>query len=97
MSVETNYDNWKQRNGERWKNHGKLEVDYQLTVPRGAILNEIETVNGSVEASNFTNITRISAVNGTVKASNIRGTAKLSTVNGEVLADFAPLAKPLMP
>jgi hypothetical protein len=88
LNVETNYDNWKQRNGERWKNHGKLEVDYQLMVPRGAILNEIETVNGTVEVSNFTNITRISAVNGTVKATNIRGTAKLCTVNGEVLADF---------
>lgn len=88
LEVETNYDKWKTRNGGRWGNHGKLEVDYQLMVPRGAILNEIETVNGSVEVSNFTNIVRISAVNGTVKAINIRGTAKLSTVNGEVLADF---------
>ncbi len=87
FSVETNYENWKRNNGG-WKNHGKLEVDYELMVPRGAVLNEIETVNGSVEASNFTNITRISAVNGTVRATNIRGTAKLSTVNGEVVADF---------
>lgn len=88
LDVETNYEKWKTRNGGRWGNHGKLEVDYQLMVPRGAILNEIETVNGAVEVSNFTNIVRISAVNGTVKAVNIRGTAKLSTVNGEVLADF---------
>lgn len=88
LEVETNYDKWKTRNGGRWGNHGKLEVDYQLMVPRGAVLNEIETVNGSVEISNFTNIVRISAVNGTVKATNLRGTAKLSTVNGEVVADF---------
>lgn len=88
LEIETNYDKWKTRNGGRWGNHGKLEVEYQLMVPRGAILNEIETVNGSVEVSNFTNIVRISAVNGTVKATNIRGTAKLSTVNGEVIADF---------
>lgn len=88
LDIETNYDKWKTRNGGRWGNHGKLEVEYQLMVPRGAILNEIETVNGSVEVSNFTNIVRISAVNGTVKAINIRGTAKLSTVNGEVIADF---------
>ena len=57
-------------------------------VPRGAMLNEIETVNGSVTVSNFTNIIKISAVNGSVKATNIRGTASLSTVNGEVIADF---------
>lgn len=88
FSVETNYDSWKTRGGERWKNNGKLEVDYQLMVPRGAVLNEIETVNGSVEVSNFTNTVRMSAVNGQVKAVNIRGTARLSTVNGEVLADF---------
>lgn len=88
LDIETNYDKWKTRNGERWKNYGKLEVDYQLMVPRGAVLDEIETVNGSVEVSNFTNITKLSAVNGTVKATNIRGTAKLSTVNGEVLADL---------
>jgi DUF4097 and DUF4098 domain-containing protein YvlB len=85
FSVETDYGNYKNRG---WKNHGKLEVDYQLMVPRGAVLDEIETVNGSVEASNFANITRVSAVNGAVKATNIRGTAKLCTVNGEVFADF---------
>lgn len=88
FSVETNYDSWKARGGERWKNNGKLEVDYQLMVPRGAVLNEIETVNGSVEVSNFTNTVRMSAVNGPVKAMNIRGSAKISTVNGDVLADF---------
>lgn len=87
--AETNYDNFKTRgNSEGWKNNGKLSVEFKLSVPRGAILNEIETVNGSVNVSNFVNITRASAVNGAVIAENIRGTAKLSTVNGEVKADF---------
>jgi DUF4097 and DUF4098 domain-containing protein YvlB len=88
LSVETNYDNWKTRNGDRWRNGDKLQVDYELTVPRGAALNEIETVNGSVTVADFSNLTRISAVNGNVKATNLRGTANLSTVNGEVFADF---------
>lgn len=89
FSVETDYGNWKTGgNRDRWRNGGKLNVDFRLTVPRGAVLNEIETVNGSVAVSNFTNITRVSAVNGSVNASNLRGTAKLSTVNGEVTADF---------
>ncbi len=88
FSVETDYGNGKSRNGDRWKNGGKLQVDYHLMVPRGAFLNEIETVNGSVTVSNFVNFTKISAVNGTVNAANLRGTANLSTVNGEVIADF---------
>ena len=88
FSVETDYGNWKSRNGDRWKNGGKLQVDYHLMIPRGAFLNEIETVNGSVTVSNFVNFTKISAVNGTVNAANLRGTANLSTVNGEVIADF---------
>lgn len=86
--AEANYDNWKSSNGERWRNGGRLNVEFKLWVPRGATLNEIETVNGSVTVSNFTNTTRASAVNGSVTATNIRGTAKLSTVNGAVKADF---------
>jgi DUF4097 and DUF4098 domain-containing protein YvlB len=91
FSVESDYDNLKARNSDQWRNDGKLVVEYRLMVPRGAVLNEIETVNGSVTVSNFTNVTRVSAVNGSVKASNIRGTARLSTVNGEVNADFDKL------
>ena len=88
FSVETDYGNWKRKsNGDRWK-HGRLEVEFRLSVPRTALLNEVETVNGSVTVSNFANLTKISAVNGNVSASNLRGTANLSTVNGEVVADF---------
>jgi hypothetical protein len=87
IDIDTDYDNWKTRDGRNW-NTGKLTVDYHLIVPRTAFLNEVETVNGSVTVSNFTNFTKISAVNGAVKASNLRGAANLSTVNGEVAADF---------
>jgi hypothetical protein len=90
ISIDTDYDNWKRdnNNDHGWKFSGKLEVAFKLTVPRGAMLNEIETVNGSVDVADFTNYTKVSAVNGSVNARNIRGTARLSTVNGEVHADF---------
>ncbi len=88
LTIETDYDNWKSRSGEHWKQTGKLQVEFRLMIPRTAFLNEIETVNGSVTASNFTNLTKISAVNGSVIATNLRGTTNLSTVNGEVTADF---------
>ena len=90
FSVETDYDKW--RNRSDWgRNNHKLEVQFHLTVPRGAVLDEVETVNGSVTVANFSNYTKISAVNGNVKATNLRGTANLSTVNGEVAADFDSL------
>lgn len=89
FSVETDYGSWKRNDGV-WKNRnsGKLEVQYRLQVPRGAVLDEVETVNGSVTISNMTNSTKASAVNGNVKATNLRGTARISTVNGTTEADF---------
>ncbi|MEO6333521.1 MAG: DUF4097 family beta strand repeat-containing protein, partial [Pyrinomonadaceae bacterium] len=88
FSVDAVYKSWKW-NDKRNENHNrKLVVEFRLFVPRAAVLNEIETVNGSVTVSNFTNITKISAVNGSVNATNLRGAANLSTVNGQVIADF---------
>lgn len=74
-----------------WKNVGRNEVQFKLSVPRTAVLDEIETVNGSVSLSGFTNVTKVSTVNGNVTASNLRGSASLETVNGQVKADFDQL------
>lgn len=89
FSVETNYDNWKNRGN--WNRGSKLNVEYRLSVPKNAVLDEIETVNGSVSITNSNNLTKASTVNGTVTATNLRGTANLSTVNGTVVADFDQL------
>ena len=88
ISVEADYDTWKRDRDKTWKNNRKLEVQFRLQVPRTAVLNEIETVNGSVTVGNFVSMTKVSAVNGNVTATNLRGAANLSTVNGEVMADF---------
>ena len=87
FSVEAEYRGLKWSD-KRENRHRKLEVEFRLSVPRAAVLNEIETVNGSVTVSNFTNVTKVSAVNGSVSAMNLRGAASLSTVNGQVVADF---------
>lgn len=92
LNVETNYDNWKRDGGNRgWKNYNKRTVEYRLTVPKNAVLDEIETVNGSVNITNSNNLTKASTVNGQVTATNLRGTAELSTVNGTVEANFDQL------
>ncbi len=87
FSVDAEYKQWNWQDRKE-KGRYNIQVQFKLSVPRTAVLNEIETVNGSVVAANFTNMTKISAVNGTVNASNLRGTADLSTVNGTVTADF---------
>jgi DUF4097 and DUF4098 domain-containing protein YvlB len=91
FSVEADFQWRKNTSDNRWRNGGKLNVEFRLMAPRGAVLNEIETVNGSVNIANFTNSTRVSAVNGSVTATNLRGTARLETVNGSVNADFERL------
>jgi DUF4097 and DUF4098 domain-containing protein YvlB len=95
FSVESDYGDdrgWKTDSDRRWRNNDRVTVEYELTVPLGAMLNEIETVNGSVTVNDFSNMIKVSAVNGAVRAGNLRGTADLSTVNGEVIADFDRLA-----
>jgi uncharacterized protein involved in tellurium resistance len=87
--AEAKYDDV--RNKETRNKWSRLNVDFKLMVPRGAILDQIGTVNGSVSASNFTNRTKLGSVNGSVTGTNLRGSAQLETVNGEVLADFDAL------
>lgn len=91
FSVEADYREWKWNDKSDKQRNRKIEVEFKLSVPRTAMLNEVETVNGSVTVSNFVNYTKISAVNGHVNAGNLRGTASLSTVNGQVTADFDQL------
>jgi len=92
FKVETDYSAWKKEDGT-WKNKtAKLEVQYKLSVPRTAILDQIGTVNGTVTISNMTGGTTASAVNGNVKVSNLRGNSELSTVNGVTEAEFESLA-----
>ncbi len=93
FSVKADYKSWNWSDRRNENRSRRLEVQFHLWVPRTAVLNEIETVNGSVSVSNFTNFTKISAVNGNVTAANLRGAASLSTVNGEVSADFDQLEK----
>lgn len=90
LKIETEYDSWKNRAEGMWKNR-KLEVQYRLWVPRTAVLDEIETVNGSINVSNMTNLTKISTVNGEIRAINLRGTTSIETVNGTVNAEFESL------
>lgn len=91
LQIETEYQNENNRNGWRG-NDGyhcrESKVDYKLTVPRAAQLDEIETVNGGVTLNGVSDYAKVSTVNGRIAASNLSGTLNLSSVNGTLNIDF---------
>jgi len=64
-------------------------VDYTLSVPRGARLDSVELVSGSLEISGITGDVRASTVSGRFKVTGLAGEAKLSTVSATLEAAFA--------
>jgi DUF4097 and DUF4098 domain-containing protein YvlB len=81
ISIKTKYPE---------NNHRRdaASVDYTLTVPKGAQLDQVSTVNGAVEVQGISGPVRASSVNGTVKGRRLEGEVNLSTVNGRVEAEF---------
>ena len=67
-------------------------VEYTLSVPRTARLDEIKLVNGALDISGVGGEVRASCVNGHLRARDLQGRAELSTVNGRLEAQFAQLS-----
>jgi DUF4097 and DUF4098 domain-containing protein YvlB len=76
-----------------WGSHNNpAEVEYTLTVPRTARLDEIKLINGSLDVSGTKGEVRASCINGRLEARNLSGRAELSTINGRLDARFDELA-----
>ncbi len=65
-----------------------VSVEYRITVPRGAKLEEISLINGNLSIHGLTGPVRASSVNGGIRAEKLGGRADLSTINGKLEADF---------
>ena len=75
-----------------YSNHSNSnEVTYDITVPRGTMLNAIETVNGNVDISGVSGKVVAESVNGNLDIEGLEGDCGLSTVNGSIDASFAKL------
>ena len=91
VSIRTRYPdhdhnfNWGSRNNP-------AGVEYTLTVPRGARLDEIKLINGSLDVNGVTGEVRASCINGKLEAHNLAGRADLSTINGHLDARFDQLS-----
>ena len=91
VSIRTRYPNHDQ--SWNWGSHNNpASVEYTLTVPRGARLDEIKLINGSLDITAVAGEVRASCINGRLEARNLSGRASLSTINGRLDARFDQLA-----
>ena len=92
IRIKTEYpdENQNFRSGEGRYDNPAI-VEYILTVPRQAMLESIELVNGSLDIDGVEGNVRASSINGRLTARSLAGEAKLSTVNGQLHATFTKL------
>jgi hypothetical protein len=79
IHVSTQYDIFSRNSGR---------VDYTIKVPSGAILEDIELVNGNVKVTGVTGYLSLGTVNGSITASGMTGNAWVETVNGNLDLSF---------
>ncbi|HEX8502043.1 MAG TPA: DUF4097 family beta strand repeat-containing protein [Pyrinomonadaceae bacterium] len=95
VRIETEYPShdlrWSNRDGERHEN--PASVEYTLTVPRGAAIDEINLVNGGLTLEGLAGPVEASSVNGRVAAAGLTGPVQLSVVNGRLEATLDGLAE----
>lgn len=63
-------------------------VEYHITMPRTADLEEVHLINGGLVLSDLAGSVKATSVNGGIRAEKLAGKADLATVNGPVEAGF---------
>ena len=86
ISIETHY----RQQDQGWNNehNNPASVEYTLTVPRNARLDEIKLINGNLDVNGVTGEVRASCINGKLTARGLAGQVKLATINGPLEATF---------
>ena len=91
VSIRTKYPD--RDNNWNWGSHNNpASVEYTLTVPRTAHLDEIKLINGALDITGVSGEVRASCINGRLEAQDLSGRAKLETINGKLEAKFNQLA-----
>ena len=87
VSIRTEY----RERDNSWNSDGRdnpASVEYTLRVPRGARLDEIKLINGSLNIQGVSAAVRAACVNGRLTAHGLQGPAELSNINGRTEATF---------
>jgi hypothetical protein len=88
VSIETKY---RERDRDYHYFDGRnnpASVEYTLTVPRTARLDEIKLINGSLDVTGVSGEVHASCINGKLTARGLAGRARLATINGHLDANF---------
>jgi DUF4097 and DUF4098 domain-containing protein YvlB len=86
IAIETHYR--EQDEGWHGAHHDSASVEYTLTVPRNARLDEVKLINGALDVTGIAGEVRASCINGTLTARGLSARVKLATINGPLDANF---------
>jgi len=87
VSIRTRYrDHDLSWHDDGWNN--PASVEYTLTVPRNARLDEIKLINGNLDIHQVAGEVRASCINGRLTAEGLQGRVKLETINGRLEPQF---------
>jgi DUF4097 and DUF4098 domain-containing protein YvlB len=90
IKTEYPYENQNFRSDNR-RYDNPATVEYSLTVPRKAVLETIELINGSIDIDGVEGNVKATSINGEVKARGLISEVRLSTINGPLVAIFNQL------
>ncbi len=91
VSIRTEYPNH-DLTFNSFGHNNPASVEYTLTVPRSARLDEIKLVNGALDIQGVSGEVNASSVNGHVTLRGSEGRTEISTVNGRLEAEFTRLS-----
>jgi len=90
VSIETKYPDHNHTFNHGWND--PASVEYTLSVPRTARLDEIKLINGPLDIHGVAGEVRASCINGRMIAEGLQGRVKLDSVNGRMEARFERVA-----
>src|SRR5215213_3618341 len=90
IKTEYPYQTQNFRSDER-RYDNPATVEYSLTVPRKAILQSVELINGSIDIDGVEGNVKATSINGPVTARGLIAETRLSTINGPLTATFTQL------
>jgi DUF4097 and DUF4098 domain-containing protein YvlB len=91
LSIRTEYPEHDHTFNSDDEHGNPASVEYTITVPRQARLDEIKLVNGRLDVQDVAGEIRASCVNGRIQAHNLQGPVEMNTVNGELDASVDQL------
>lgn len=93
ISIKTKYPERNLTFDSRTRENNPASIEYTLTVPRGARIEDVSLVNGSLDIEGVQGDVKASLVNGKVQANDLSGEVNLSAVNGAIEVNAARLTE----